>query len=137
MKFNKQIAAILILLSMLLSAIAIAVYFYIEKQEVIESNNKMVTIYVAEDNIQKDTQITEKQIKKTSIAKQFILTKPLLKKEIINKFAKETIYKNEAFLKEKLSLKIEEDREKKKKNLIINIIAIIWNLNYLKTQTIH
>ncbi len=97
----------------------------------------MVTIYVAEDNIQKDTQITEKQIKKTSIAKQFILTKPLLKKEIINKFAKETIYKNEAFLKEKLSLKIEEDREKKKKNLIINIIAIIWNLNYLKTQTIH
>ncbi len=113
MKFNKQIAIILVLLSMLLSAIGVAVYFYNQKQEVIKSNSRLVKIFVAKDNIKKDTQITEKHIKQTTIAKQFVLTKPLLKKEILGKFAKEPIYKNEAFLKEKLSTKIQEKKKEK------------------------
>lgn len=113
MKFNKQLAVILVLLSMLLSAIAVSVYFYNQNQKVLKSKKQLVTIYVAKNNIKKDTLISAKHIKQTTIARQYILTKPLLKKEIINKYSKETIYKNEAFLKEKLSTKIEKVISKK------------------------
>lgn len=114
MKFNKQIAIILVLLSMLLSAIGIAIYFYNQNQKVLKSKNQLVKIYVAKGDIKKDTQITKEHLKETTIARQFILTKPLLKKEILGKFAKEPIYKNEAFLKVKLSTKIEKVEDKKK-----------------------
>ncbi|XOB62600.1 hypothetical protein ACMC56_02055 [Campylobacterota bacterium DY0563] len=113
MKFDKQIAIILILVSMLISAIGVATYFYFEQQKTMETNNKMVTVFVAKENIKKDTQITEDLIKETQIAKQFILTKPLLKNEIVNKYASESIFKNEFFLKEKLSIKIVKKEEKK------------------------
>jgi hypothetical protein len=110
MKFNKQLAVILVLISMLLSAIAISVYFYNENKKVVNSKNKLVSIFVANKNIKKDSLITNKDIKQTTIARQYVLTKPLLKKEILNKYAKESIYKNEAFLKEKLTnkMKVEE-----------------------------
>lgn len=108
MKFNKQIAIILVLLSMLLSAVAVSIYFYKKNQEVIEKSNQLVTIYVAKKTIKKNTLIDTSLIKKSTIARQYILTKPLLKKEILNKYAKETIFKNEAFLKEKLSTKIKK-----------------------------
>lgn len=111
MKFNKQVAAILILLSMLLSAIAIAVYLYNENKKTAASNNQMLTIYIATKNIPMGTKITDKLIRQSKVARQFILNKPLLKKEILGKFAKENIYKNEAFLKEKLSEKIEKKEE--------------------------
>ena len=107
MKFNKQLAIILVLLSMLLSAIAISFYFYNQNKKTIAKNNQLVTIYVANKTIKKDTLITNTHLKKTTIARQYILTKPLLKKEILNKYAKETIYQNEAFLKEKLTTKIQ------------------------------
>lgn len=111
MKFDKQLAIILVLLSMLLSAIAVSVYFYDEHQKVLQSKNQLVTIYVAKNEIKKNTLISEKHLKSTTIARQYLLTKPLLKKEIINKYAKETIYKNEAFLKEMLSAKIKEEKK--------------------------
>lgn len=134
MKFNKQIAVILVLLSMLISAVAIAFYLYNEKQAVLKSNNQLVTIFVAKDNIKKDTQITDKHIKQTTVAKQYILTKPLLKKEILNKFAKESIYKNEVFLKEKLSTKIEKVIDKKtldfKYNSYNMAFKLFKNANY-------
>ena len=117
MKFNKQIAIILVLVSMLISAIGVAVYFYFEQQKTIESNSKMVTVYVANKNIKRGTLITKDLIKKTEIAKQFILTKPLLRNEIINKYAKESIFKNEFFLKEKLAVKLEEEKKKKEKKI--------------------
>lgn len=113
MKFNKQVAIILILLSMLLSAIAVSVYFYKENQKVVADKNRLVRIFVANKDIKKDTLITEKDIKSTTIARQFVLTKPLLQKEIINKYAKETIYLNEAFLKQKLTTKVEEKKQEK------------------------
>lgn len=113
MKFDKQIAIILVLLSMLLSAIAVSVYFYNQNQKTIESNNKLVTIFVASKDIKRDTVITKEHIKQTQIAKQYVLTRPLLKKEIIGKYAKESIFKNEAFLKVKLKNKIEEKKSKK------------------------
>jgi len=134
MKFNKQIAVILVLLSMLISAVAIAFYLYNEKQAVLKSNNQLVTIFVAKENIKKDTQITAKHIKQTTVAKQYILTKPLLKKEILNKFAKESIYKNEAFLKEKLSTKIKKVTNKKtldfKYNSYNMAFKLFKNANY-------
>lgn len=134
MKFNKQIAIILVLLSMLVSAVALAFYLYNEKEAVLESNNKLVTIFVAKDNIKKDTQITEKHIKQTTVAKQYILTKPLLKKEILAKFAKETVYKNEAFLKEKLTTKVEKVVDKKtidfKYNSYNMAFKLFKNANY-------
>lgn len=112
MKFNKQLAIILVLLSMLLSAIAVSIYFYNQNKEVIKSKKQLVTIFVAKNNIKKHTLITKAHIKQTTIARQFVLTRPLLKKEILNKYAKEPIYKNEAFLKEKLSTKIEVKKSK-------------------------
>lgn len=134
MKFDKQLAIILILLSMLLSAIAISVYFYNQSQETIKKNNQLVVIYVAKENIQKDTLIEKKHIVQTTIARQFLLTKPLLEKEIIGKFAKEPIYKNEAFLKEKLSDKIEKKKEKKDFNYKYNSynmsLDLFQNPNY-------
>lgn len=108
MKFNKQLAMILILLSMLLSAIAISIYFYNQNQDVLASKSQLVTIFIANKDIKKDTQITEEDIKQTTIARQYVLTNPLLKNEILNKYAKEAIYKNEFFLKEKLSPNIVE-----------------------------
>ncbi len=113
MKFNKQVAIILILLSMLLSAIAVSVYFYQENQKVVADKNRLVRIFVANKDIKKGTLITEKDIKSTTIARQFVLTKPLLQEEIVNKYAKETIYLNEAFLKQKLTTKIEEKKQEK------------------------
>lgn len=107
MKFDKQLAIILVLVSMLLSAIAVSFYFYNQKVEVEENNNKLVTIFVAKETIKKDTLITKDMLKPTSIARQYVLTKPLLEKEIIGKYVKETIYQNEAFLKEKLSTQLE------------------------------
>lgn len=112
MKFNKQLAVILLLLSMLLSAIAISVYFYKQHQDTLKKNNQLVVIYIAKEKIEKNTLIDESHLKKTTIARQFIITRPLLKKEIIGKYAKETIYKNEAFLKEKLTNSIEIEKPK-------------------------
>jgi len=108
MKFNKQLAMILILLSMLLSAVAVSVYFYNQNQEVLAKKSQLVTIFIANKDIKKDTKITEEHIKQTTIARQYVLTNPLLKNEILNKYAKEAIYKNEVFLKEKLAPKIVE-----------------------------
>ncbi len=108
MKFNKQLAMILILLSMLLSAVAVSVYFYNQNQEVLAKKSQLVTIFIANKDIKKDTKITKEHIKQTTIARQYVLTNPLLKNEILNKYAKEAIYKNEVFLKEKLAPKIVE-----------------------------
>ncbi|WP_320035939.1 hypothetical protein [Halarcobacter sp.] len=112
MKFDKQLAVIIVLVSLLLTAIAISFYFYKEKEKVAQDNNRLVNVYVAKNTISKDTLINESHLKKTVIARQFVLTKPLLKQEILGKYAKETIYQNEAFLKEKLSNKIEIVEEK-------------------------
>lgn len=134
MKFDKQLAIILILVSMLLSAIAVSVYFYNQNQKVLKNNNQLVTIFVASKNINKNTLITDDYIKETTVTRQYLLTNPLLKKEILNKYAKETIYKNESFLKEKLIVKVEEKVEKKtmdyKYNSYNMSLKLFQNPNY-------
>lgn len=104
MKFDKQLAIILVLISLLLSAIGISVYFYNTTEQIKKENNQLVKIFVARENIKQNSLIEEKDLKETTVARQYVLTKPLLKQEIINKYAIENIYANEQFLKEKLSV---------------------------------
>lgn len=112
MQANKQIIIILILASLLFSALGAAFYFFKKNKEAQKSKNELVTIYIAKDDIPKGTLITVNQMAQTKIAKQFLLNKPLMKKEIIGKYTSEKIFKNEMFLKQKLTTKIEKERAK-------------------------
>ncbi len=112
MQLNRQIIIILILASLLFSALGAAFYFYDKNKKVMKSKNKLITIYIAKDDIKRNTLLTVSHLAKTKVAKQFILNKPLLKKEILGKYTKERIYKNELFLKQKLNTKIEKSRAK-------------------------
>jgi len=106
MRFNKQIAVILVLTSLLISAIGAALFLFYENENTKKTNSEQLTVYIAKKDLKKDALIKESDIIKTVIAKKYLLTKPLLKKEIINKFVSSKIYKNEMFRKEKLSSKI-------------------------------
>lgn len=112
MQMNKQIAIILILASLLFSAIGAAFYFYNKNQQAIKSKSELVTVYIAKADIKKNTLIEIKHLAQTKIEKQYILNKPLLKKELLGKYTKEEIYKNEVFIKQKLNTKIQKQRAK-------------------------
>lgn len=103
MKFNKQTAIILVLASLLLSTIGAAFYFYNMHQTTLQNNNKKVKVYVAKDAIKKNKEITINDIKEHLITKQELLSIPLTQQEIIGKFAKVDIFRNELFMKEKIS----------------------------------
>lgn len=111
MRFNKNLAIILVLVSLLLSAIIFSIYLYNINKQTIAKNNKLVTIYVAKEDIKKNSFIQEDNIVKTSIAKQYLLNNALTKKEILGKITKETIYKNEIIIKEKISTKKEQEEK--------------------------
>jgi hypothetical protein len=105
MNFNKQIAVMLVLASLLLSAIGAAYYFYDMHQQVLRDSSKKVKVYIAKDNIKKNHKILEEDLSEHFITKQEVLSKPLLKKEIVDKYATVDIFKNEMFIKEKISPK--------------------------------
>lgn len=107
MEFNKQIAIMLALLSLLLSALGAAYYFYDQHQKTIIVNNQVRVVYVAAKDIKKNIIIKKTDIKEFKIQKKYVLTTPLLPKAIIGKIAKENIYKNEMFRKEKLTVKVD------------------------------
>lgn len=110
MRFNKNIAIILVLVSLLLSALIFSFYLYNENKKTIAKNNQRITIYVAKTDIKKNSIIKEEDLSKTVIAKQFLLNKPLTKEEILGKITKEKLYKNEIFIKEKLTTKLEREK---------------------------
>ena len=110
MKFNKQTIILLVLTSLLLSALGAAYYFYTQNQRSITSNDQLRVVYIAAKDIKNHTKITDKDLKKYQIAKKFVLVTPLLKKEIVGKFTKENIYKNDIFRKEKISKTINVDK---------------------------
>ncbi len=112
MHVNKQIVVILILASLLLSAIGAAVYFFKKNKETLKSKNELVTIFIAKGDLKRNTLIELKHLTKTQVAKQYILNKPLLQNEILGKYTREVLYKNEIFLKQKLNTKIEKNRAK-------------------------
>lgn len=102
MRFSKEIAIMLVLASLLLSAIGAAVYLYMENEKTKKENSQLVMIYVAKKDIKKNQLITSEVLAKQSIQKKYVLTKPLQLNDILNKFAKVPIYKNETFIAEKL-----------------------------------
>ena len=67
MQINKQIIMILILASLLFSAIGAAFYFYKEKKEVLKDKNELVTIYIAKDDIKSNTLLDISHLAKTKI----------------------------------------------------------------------
>ncbi len=114
MKFNKQIALILVLGSLLISAIGAALYLYKKNEETKRVNEATITVFVAKKNMKKNHLVQVKDIKSVVIAKKYLVGKPMLKKEIINNFTKIDMYKDEMFRKEKLS---KEKTKEKAKNL--------------------
>ncbi len=111
MKLNKQIVIILGLISLLFSSLGMAYYFYDQNTKSLIKSNKLIYVYVAKENIKKNTKITKEHLKKVKMAKNYILVTPLLNKEIIDKYAKENIYKNDLFRKEKISIKITNEKD--------------------------
>ncbi len=111
MQLNKQLITIMLLASLLFSAIATAFYFYNKNKKILEEKSELVTIYVAKEDIPKETLITIEHLAQTSIEKQYILNKPLIKNEIIGKYNNERIYKNEIFLKQKLDTEIQKEQK--------------------------
>ncbi|MEA3353630.1 MAG: flagella basal body P-ring formation protein FlgA [Campylobacterota bacterium] len=105
MKMNKNIIIVLVLSSLLISAAGAAFYFYNMNQRTLKSNNALVVVNVASKDIKRNTQIKKKDLKQVRIAKQYLLSKPLLEKEIVGKYAKENIFKNDIFRKEKVAAK--------------------------------
>lgn len=112
MQINKQLIAIIILASLLFSAIGAALFFFKKNQQTQKAKNELVTIYIAKDDIPRDTLLTIENLAQTTIAKEYILNTPLTKEEIIGKYTNEKIYKHEIFLKQKLDTQIAKEEKK-------------------------
>jgi hypothetical protein len=111
MQINKQVITIVILASLLFSAIGTALFFYKKNQQTLKAKSELVTIFIAKENIPKDTLLTIENLSQTTIAKEYILNPPLLKEEIIGKYTNENIYKHEIFLKQKLDTEIKKEQK--------------------------
>jgi hypothetical protein len=112
MQINKQLIAIVILASLLFSAIAAALFFYKKNIQTQKDKGQLVTIYIAKDDIPRDTLLTLEHLAQTKIAKEYILNPPLIKEEILGKYTNEKIYKHEIFLKQKLDTQIKKEDKK-------------------------
>jgi hypothetical protein len=112
MQINKQLIAIIVLASLLFSAVGAALFFYKKNIQTQKDKSELVTIYIAKDDIPKDTLLTIENLAQTKIAKQYILNPPLIKEEILGKYTNETIYKHEIFLKQKLDTQIKKEDKK-------------------------
>ena len=112
MQINKQLIAIIILASLLFSAIGAALFFFKKNQQTEKAKSELVTIYIAKDDIPRDTLLSIENLAQTTIAKEYILNTPLTKEEIIGKYTNEKIYKHEIFLKQKLDTQIIKEQKK-------------------------
>ncbi|MEJ5167787.1 MAG: hypothetical protein WHU93_01345 [Arcobacteraceae bacterium] len=111
MKFNKQIAIILVLGSFLLSAIGAAYYFYSAHNKTVVQMSQKVKVYVVNKSVKSGHQFGEKDLKEHFITKQELLTKPLSSGEIIGKYAKVDMFENEMIIKDKISDTLEQKEE--------------------------
>jgi hypothetical protein len=112
MQINKQLIAIIILASLLFSAIGAALFFFKKNQQTQKAKSELVTVYIAKDDIPRDTLLSIENLAQTTIAKEYILNTPLTKDEIIGKYTNEKIYKHEIFLKQKLDSQIIKEQKK-------------------------
>ncbi|MDD2894797.1 MAG: hypothetical protein PHG81_02140 [Aliarcobacter sp.] len=137
MQINKQLIAIIILASLLFSAIGAALFFFKKNQQTQKAKSELVTIFIAKEDIPRDTLLTIENLAQTTIAKEYILNTPLTKEEIIGKYTNEKIYKHEIFLKEKLDTQIAKEEKKildfKKSSYNIKF-EIFKNPNYALVQ---
>lgn len=137
MQINKQLIAIIILASLLFSAIGAALFFFKKNQQTQKAKNELVTIYIAKDDIPKDTLLTIENLAQTTIAKEYVLNTPLTEEEIIGKYTNEKIYKHEIFLKQKLDTQIAKEEKKIldfKKSSYNMKFEIFKNPNYALVQ---
>lgn len=137
MQINKQLIAIIILASLLFSAIGAALFFFKKNQQTQKAKSELVTIFIAKEDIQKDTLLTIENLAQTTIAKEYILNTPLTKEEIIGKYTNEKIYKHEIFLKQKLDSQIVKEEKKIldfKKSSYNMKFEIFKNPNYALVQ---
>jgi hypothetical protein len=111
MKFNKQIAIILVLGSFLLSAIGAAYYFYSAHNKSVVQMSQKVKVYVVNKSVKSGHQFGEKDLKEHFITKQELLAKPLSSGEIIGKYAKVDMFENEMIIKEKIIDTLEQREE--------------------------
>ena len=116
----------LILGSLLMSAVGAAVYFYQMNQKTIKDNQRKVKIFVANETIKRNQLIEKEHLKPHYITKQEVLNRPLNAKEILGKYAVTTIFKNEIFIKEKIADKMPEESNKK----FINFKNNSYNMAY-------
>jgi hypothetical protein len=112
MKLDKNIIIILTLTSLLLSAVGGVFYLYTENKKIEQKGNILKVVFVAANNIPKNTKIEKKDLKSVKVASLYILTPPLLENEIVGKYAKEEILANDSFRKEKLSATLVEEEQK-------------------------
>jgi hypothetical protein len=127
MKIEKQTIIIMLLSSFLLSAIGAAYYYYDKNEKTKIKNDSLVVVYSASSDIKKGTKIDNSHIKEITIAKKYVLTSPLSKKEILNKYAKDNIYKNDMFRKEKLSIHLSAE---KNSSVVIPFKLNSYNMAY-------
>jgi hypothetical protein len=125
MQINKQLIAIVILASLLFSAVGAALFFYKKNIQTQKDKGQLVTIYIAKDDIPRDTLLTLEHLAQTKIAKEYILNPPLIKEEILGKYTNEKIYKHEIFLKQKLDTQI-----KKEDNKILDFEKSAYNMKF-------
>ena len=112
MQMNKQLIAIIILASLLFSAVGAALFFFKKNKQIQKAKSELITIYIAKEDIPKDTLLTLEHLAQTKIAKEFILNPPLVKEEILGKYTNEKIYKHEIFLKQKLDTQVAKEEKK-------------------------
>jgi hypothetical protein len=112
MQINKQIITIVLLTSLLVSSIGVAMFFYKKHKQAQLNKDQMITVYIAKEDIPKDTLIALEHLAQTEIAKQYILNTPLLKEEIVGKFTNEKIFQHEIFIKQKLDTQLQQEEKK-------------------------
>lgn len=112
MQLNKQIITIVLLTSLLVSSLGVALFFYKKNKQAQLNKDQLITVYIAKEDIPKDTLLGLEHLAQTQIAKQYILNTPLIKEEIVGKFTNEKIFKHEIFIKQKLDTQVQAQEKK-------------------------
>jgi hypothetical protein len=112
MQINKQIITIVLLTSLLVSSIGVALFFYKKNRQAQLNKDQMITVYIAKEDIPKNTLISIEHLAQTQIAKQYILNTPLVQEEILGKFTNEKIFQHEIFIKQKLDTQLQAEEKK-------------------------
>lgn len=105
---NKQITIIIILVSLLISALGVGFYFYKEKEKIIKNEQQVMYTFIAKENMVKGHKIEETDLLKIKMAKKYLLTSPLTKKEIVGKYTARPMYKHDIFRKEDVVSELSE-----------------------------